>query len=109
MINPKQRQRAGELWKAIRPHCHLDAAEGRHWEFKDVLLRVSPPLAHGVEGTGGLGKNLHDNNFIQSQSDEELAAFLLKGRQGTAMDGFEGILAPEDLGYLVTLIRAWQK
>jgi predicted metallo-beta-lactamase superfamily hydrolase len=52
MINPKQRQRAGELWKAIRPHCHLDAAEGRHWEFKDVLLRVSPPLAHGVEGTG---------------------------------------------------------
>ncbi len=52
MINPAQRRRAGELWKAIRPHCRLDSAEGRRWQSPDVLLTASPPLPHGVEGTG---------------------------------------------------------
>lgn len=78
-------------------------------EIGQELFVLNCAACHGVQGTGGLGKNLHDNTFIQSQSDEELIAFLLKGRAGTAMDGFEGILAPEDLGYLVTLIRSWQK
>ncbi|MBI4591216.1 MAG: hypothetical protein HY725_20500 [Candidatus Rokubacteria bacterium] len=52
MINPAQGRRARELWQAIRPHCHLASAEGRRWEFPDALLAASPPLPHGVEGTG---------------------------------------------------------
>jgi mono/diheme cytochrome c family protein len=64
---------------------------------------------HGADGTGGLGKDLHTNTFIQSKSDDELIKFMLTGRPGTAMDGFEGILTPEELVNVVALIRAWQK
>ncbi len=52
MINPKQGQRGGNLWRAIAPRCRLEAAEGRRYDFTDLLLTASPPLAHGVEGTG---------------------------------------------------------
>jgi predicted metallo-beta-lactamase superfamily hydrolase len=52
MINPNQERRAAQLWKAIASRCRLDPAEGRRDEFPDLRLSVSPPLAHGVEGTG---------------------------------------------------------
>jgi mono/diheme cytochrome c family protein len=78
-------------------------------EIGQELFVINCAACHGVEGSGGLGKNLRDNKFIQSQSDDDLTAFIWAGREGTAMDGFEGILTPEDLSYIVTLIRAWQK
>jgi uncharacterized protein len=52
MINPRQAQRARELWKAIAGGCRLDSADGRTMETADARLAASPPLAHGVEGTG---------------------------------------------------------
>ena len=52
MINPRQAQRAGELWRAIGGDCRLDSADGRTLETADARLTASPPLAHGVEGTG---------------------------------------------------------
>src|SRR2546428_11611228 len=51
MLGPRQAGRAGELWKALRAHCRLDAAEGRRLETPDAVLTASPPLGHGVEGT----------------------------------------------------------
>ncbi|HET7090524.1 MAG TPA: cytochrome c, partial [Anaerolineae bacterium] len=63
---------------------------------------------HAPDGTGGIGKNLRGNTFIQSKSDEELIDFILAGRPGTAMDGFEGILSPEQLINVVALLRTWQ-
>ncbi len=52
MINPRQAQRAGELWKSIGGACRLDSAGGGVMETADARLCASPPLAHGVEGTG---------------------------------------------------------
>ncbi len=52
MINPRQAQRAGELWKSIADGCRLDSADGRIMETADARLVASSPLAHGVEGTG---------------------------------------------------------
>ena len=52
MINPRQAQRAGELWKSIGGGCRLDSADGRTMETADARLAASSPLAHGVEGTG---------------------------------------------------------
>jgi len=56
-----------------------------------------------------MGPNLHANSFIQSKSNEELVAFMQKGRRGTAMDGFEDILAEETLYNVVVLLRLWQE
>lgn len=66
-------------------------------------------VCHGADGTGGIGKNLHANAFIQSKSDADLIEFVLTGRPGTAMGGFDGILSPEQLISVVALLRTWQK
>jgi mono/diheme cytochrome c family protein len=64
---------------------------------------------HGSDGTGDTAPNLHANAYIQTKSDEELIAFMLAGRQGTAMDAFEGILPEEALANIVALLRTWQE
>ncbi len=101
----------------------LDLIEGNHLAEAEVhLVGLLPPEemgkelfatncgpCHGADGTGGLGKTLHNSRFIQSKGDDELIAFLLAGRKGTAMDGFEGILTPEELSYIIGLMRTWQK
>lgn len=78
-------------------------------EMGEELFASNCAPCHGANGDGGIGKNLHDNKFIQSKSDEELIAFVLAGREGTAMDGYQGILTPEELGNVIVLLRAWQK
>ena len=96
--------------------------ENRLFEADGRLTTLLPPeamgkaafesncaLCHGSDGSGGMGPNLRANTYIQSNSDAELAAFLLAGRKGTAMDSFEGILTEEALYNVVALLRAWQE
>ena len=52
MINPRQSGRGADLWKAIEGRCRLDAAESRRLETLDCSIHASPPLSHGLEGTG---------------------------------------------------------
>jgi mono/diheme cytochrome c family protein len=78
-------------------------------EIGEELFTIFCAACHGADGAGGLGKNLQTNDFIQSKSDADLIGFVLAGRKRTAMDGFEGILTPEELSYIVALLRAWQK
>lgn len=95
--------------------------ENRLFEAEALLVSLFPPeemggelftthcaACHGEGGTGRTGANLHDNRFIRSKSDEELVSFILAGRRGTAMDGFAGMLTPEELANLVALLRTWQ-
>lgn len=77
-------------------------------EMGQALYTNNCASCHGVDGRGGLGPNLHDNAFIQSLSDEDLTHFILAGRRGTAMNGFEGILTEEELSNVVSLLRSWQ-
>jgi cytochrome c oxidase cbb3-type subunit 3 len=96
--------------------------ENRLFEAEALLISLFPPeemgqelfttncaSCHGADGTGGTAPSLHDNSFIQTNSDDELTAFILAGRRGTAMDGFEGILREEDIGNLIALMRTWQE
>ena len=64
---------------------------------------------HGTDGGGDTALSLRPNPYIQAKSDEELIAFMLVGRQGTAMDAFEGILSEEALANIVALLRTWQE
>jgi mono/diheme cytochrome c family protein len=63
---------------------------------------------HGGDGSGGMGPNLRASDFVKSKSDQELSDFILTGRRGTAMDGFEGILGDEEISNIITLMREWQ-
>jgi mono/diheme cytochrome c family protein len=64
---------------------------------------------HGDQGQGGLGPSLHANPFVQTQTDDGLKAFLLAGRDDTAMPGFQGRLSEEQLASIIALLGAWQK
>jgi disulfide bond formation protein DsbB len=51
---------------------------------------------HGVdaEGIDGLGKNLHDNQFIQSNTDDQMVAFLKVGRPASDPANTTGVDMP---------------
>jgi len=63
---------------------------------------------HGVEGEGGIGPSLHSNDFIKSLSDEALINFILSGRPGTSMPGFQNTLQSADTQAIAIFLRAWQ-
>jgi cytochrome c oxidase cbb3-type subunit III len=95
--------------------------ENHLFEAETQLIALLPPEemgrasyssncapCHGDDGSGGMGPNLRTNAFVGSKSDQELVDFILAGRQGTAMDGFEGILGNEEISNIITLMRNWQ-
>lgn len=95
--------------------------ENRLFEGEAALISLLPPeemgralfesncaACHGLDASGGLGPNLNNNAFVNSQSDSDLIQFILNGRPGTAMNGFQGILYEDDLVNLIKLLRIWQ-
>lgn len=67
-----------------------DVAEG-HEVFKQVCA-----VCHGQNGEGMpmLGKDLRANEFVASQSDEDLVKFLVEGRPATHPDNDRGVDMP---------------
>ncbi len=89
---------------------------------KNLLIVLLPPseigeelyvsycaACHGTDGSGGLGTNLNDNLYIQSQEDAELLTFLLEGRSGTAMEGYKGLLMELQIEDIVAFLRTLQE
>jgi uncharacterized protein len=46
-----QARRAAELWTALHGKASVEVADDHRERGRDVELRVSPPLAHGLDGT----------------------------------------------------------
>jgi len=75
---------------------------------------------HGTDfnGVSGLGPSFFDNEFIQSQSDPDLVAFIKEGRPNNAPDNETGVAMPpfggnprltdEDLSDIVVFLRTLQ-
>jgi cytochrome c oxidase cbb3-type subunit III len=95
--------------------------ENHLFEAESHLIALLPPgemgrasyssncaPCHGDDGSGGMGPNLSANEFMQSRSDQELIDFILAGRPGTAMVGFEGVLGDEEISNIIILMREWQ-
>ncbi|MEK7807891.1 MAG: c-type cytochrome [Chloroflexota bacterium] len=109
--------------KAKEIRAVLDLIKANHlFEAESRLIALLPPTemgkelyesncapCHDSDGSGGLGKKLQNNKFIQSKSDKELVAFILTGRKGTAMNGFQNIIGEDELINVVALMRVWQK
>jgi predicted metallo-beta-lactamase superfamily hydrolase len=51
IIDRHQAAHGREFWRAVRPHCQLEPAEGREVVVDGVSLRFSPPLPHGLDGS----------------------------------------------------------
>src|SRR3970282_741552 len=61
------------------------------------------------EGEGRVGPRLNPNNFISTQSEAALLAFIEAGRPGTAMAGYAGRLSAQALAGLIAFLRAWTR
>jgi mono/diheme cytochrome c family protein len=96
--------------------------ENRLYEAEALVISLFPPeemgkelfqtnctQCHGDDGKGGTGPNLFENAYIRSHTDEELQGFILEGRKGTAMDGYEGILSQDEIYNLIALLQTWQE
>jgi len=64
---------------------------------------------HGAEGDGGDGTRLEPNDFVNSNTNSHLLEFILSGRVGTAMGGFEDRLTEEQIANVIALMREWQQ
>jgi predicted metallo-beta-lactamase superfamily hydrolase len=51
LVAGAQARRASELWTTLQGKARVEVADGHHERGRDVELRVSPPLAHGLDGT----------------------------------------------------------
>ena len=66
-------------------------------------------VCHGAEGEGSVGPRLNPNDFISTQSEAALLAFIEAGRPGTAMAGYAGRLSAQELADLIAFLRAWTR
>jgi len=64
---------------------------------------------HGGEGQGGVGRKLKPNAFVQDNTNADLFQFLLVGRDGTAMRGWDGRLTESQLADVIAFLRTWQQ
>jgi mono/diheme cytochrome c family protein len=55
---------------------------------------------HGADATGieGLGKDLHNNTFVDGLSDDELVDFIKEGREADHPDNEAGVAMPPNGG-----------
>jgi mono/diheme cytochrome c family protein len=84
----------------VSPLVGLDAEE---------LYIASCAACHGTEGEGGIAPPLSGNDFIESQTNEDLLDIILNGRQGTTMPGFSAQISEREAGAIVDLIQSWQE
>jgi mono/diheme cytochrome c family protein len=80
-------------------------------EFGAESYATSCGPCHGGNGEGG-GNGafppLNPNEYIQSTSNADLVTFLLQGRSGTAMAGFDGRLTESELANIIAFLKTWQ-
>ena len=62
----------------------------------EAVFQSTCATCHGVdaEGIDGLGKGLHDNQFVQSNTDDEMVAFIKVGRPASDPANTTGVDMP---------------
>jgi mono/diheme cytochrome c family protein len=74
-----------------------------------LLYSTNCSMCHGPQGKGGIGTELQNNEFIRTQNNVQLLEFILQGRPGTAMAGFDGRISETNIADLIAFLRLWQK
>ena len=100
---------SGDLEGATQALVALQA----QWPLGDpangaLVYSTTCAACHGVQGAGGIGLPLNPSQFVQSQTNAKLLAFLQEGRPGTAMAGYLDILNETELADVIAFLRLWQ-
>ena len=62
---------------------------------------------HGAEGEGGIGVAMNPNEYVSSSTTPELVEFIMDGREGTAMAGFDSRLTEAEIADVIAFLRLW--
>ncbi len=108
VLSPADIDNLVALLAAWREGVSVDPAAAAGPPDGEALFAANCAACHGARGEGGVGPALLENTFVASQSDADLAAFLLAGRPGTAMTGFEGRMTRAQVTAIVELLRSWE-
>ncbi len=101
---------AGENTKALETLATLrDSWPMGDAELGEALYQETCAGCHGAEGQGGVGKKLKPSDYIQENTNAEIFAFTIVGREGTAMRGFGDVLTEEELANVIAFLRTWQE
>ena len=85
----------------------------------EKLYQQTCATCHGADGHGmpKLGKDLHNNQFTMSLTDEEMLAFVVEGRPAYHPDNTQGVdmpprggnpaLTDEDILAIIAFQRTW--
>lgn len=77
-------------------------------EIGATLYQENCAVCHGEAGEGGIGIALQPNEFVQANTNATLVEFVLDGRVGTAMAGWEGRMTEENIANITAFLRTWQ-
>jgi cbb3-type cytochrome c oxidase subunit III len=72
------------------------------------LYAAKCEACHGALGEGGIGSQMQPNEYIQEHTNAELVDFILEGRVGTAMAGWEGRMLEQEIADIIAFLRTWQ-
>ncbi|TPV97307.1 MAG: hypothetical protein B7733_00220 [Myxococcales bacterium FL481] len=101
------------LVKLIRSWETLEPVDTSSYVNEGVPERGEGPWqafcmgCHGLYGEGGEYMSVAAPNFLDHASDGFLDFSVRKGRPGTVMPAFEGLLQPREIADLVALMRSW--
>ncbi len=98
---------ADHLSGALADLQALQAEAGGDATVGAALFSANCAACHGAQGEGGIGKPLQQNAFVKGQSNAQLLEFILAGRPGTAMAGFQGRLTETEIKHMIALMRLW--
>ena len=73
-----------------------------------TLYQENCAVCHGEAGEGGIGMIMQPNEFVQTTTNADLVKFVLDGRFGTAMAGWDGRMSEENIANVIAFLRTWQ-
>ncbi|MFQ5605405.1 MAG: c-type cytochrome [bacterium] len=76
--------------------------------FGEQLYRSRCGTCHGLDGEGGIGPSLNNQDFLAIASDEFLYKTIVHGRRNTAMPSWSR-LSKEEIASIIAVLRRWQK
>lgn len=94
-------------WKT-RPPSYSDVMSAKaDMETGAKLFRSRCGTCHGLDGEGGIGPSLNNQDFLALASNEFLYKTIVTGRRNTAMPSWSQLSGAE-VASLMTFIRGWQ-
>lgn len=95
-------------WKIQAPAFSAVKSARGDVRLGDKLFRSRCGTCHGLNGEGGIGPSLNNQDFLSLATDKFLYETITGGRRNTAMPSWSQ-LSKNEIASLIAKLRSWQK